>query len=72
MPLVWKIVRNSAWQTLDSATTNAVNIHWANGTQGWVRSDSFHRQPVYICFPSMEILHDNIAYTIAQVYEKTR
>lgn len=58
----------SGWQNLDRGTANAVDRHWANGSQGWFVSDSFQRQPIYICFPLMEILHCNTTYSIAQFY----
>ncbi|KAG2193515.1 hypothetical protein INT47_004750 [Mucor saturninus] len=68
MALIWKIAMHSNWHELDSGTANAVKKYWANSSQGWYVSDSFQRQPVYICFPAMEIVHNNTVYTIAQFY----
>lgn len=68
MTLIWKIAMDSSWYHLDSGTLDAVERYWANGSQGWYISDSFQRQPVYICFPAMEIVHHHTVYTIAQFY----
>lgn len=68
MPLIWKVAIFSHWQVLDSNTSRALTFHWENESQGWFVSDSFQRQRIYICFPSMEILHGDRVYAVARCY----